>query len=575
MAATQAPSSSLSPAVEPGASEVEESSVERQWLRHATAAEAEAAAAREGLPLIRSAANATGFLNVQYERKGRAGYIGIVPNVSDQRSHVHILCATPEAAALAVARHMGKEAAHAAAARSAKREELEDFVEMTADEAMAAAAAEGLPLIRSAASATGFFHVTYNGGFLKYTATRLDRCGSSDRVSVSCATPEGAALAVARHLGADAAWEAVAAEARSSAMRDEFKDVLEMTAEEAVAAAAEEGLPLVRANSVTGFRCVVLNHGYLRLLCRLSGFDVTGFTSREGAALAYSRRIGKEAATEAAARFALGESLGVGAALCMTAEEARATAAAEGLALVASDVAASGYTDVLHRTPGGAFTVGNLETGGKLFMWSFKTAEGAALVVARHRGAEGARRMAAERETKAKQAALKAEKEAARAAEAARRVEAARQRQAAKEAANAEAARRRQAAKEAEIEHRKQLEAHRARMAARQAELLREAAARQQRQRTGGAAPPPPQAAPSGLVLPDGPMDALVRQVLAEGGCSFRRLGLEPGAPPEAVRKRYLQLALRMHPDKASHARAQEAFTALEGAYSAAYAGLP
>ena len=176
--------------------------------------------------------------------------------------------------------------------------------------------------------------------------------------------------------------------------------------------------------------------------------------------------------------------------------------------------------------------------------------------------------MAAEREAKAKQAALKAEKEAARA-------EAARQRQAAKEAANAEAARRRQAAKEAEIEHRKQLEAHRARMAARQAELLREAAARQQRQRTGGAAPPPPQAAPSGLVLPDGPMDALVRQVLAEGGCSFRRLGLEPGAPPEAVRKRYLQLALRMHPDKASHARAQEAFTALESAYSAAHAGLP
>ena len=72
-----------------------------------------------------------------------------------------------------------------------------------------------------------------------------------------------------------------------------------------------------------------------------------------------------------------------------------------------------------------------------------------------------------------------------------------------------------------------------------------------------------------------GTMEALVRQVLAEGGCSFLRLGLEPGAPPEAVRKRYLQLALRMHPDKASHARAQEAFTALESAYSAAHAGLP
>ena len=41
------------------------------------------------------------------------------------------------------------------------------------------------------------------------------------------------------------------------------------------------------------------------------------------------------------------------------------------------------------------------------------------------------------------------------------------------------------------------------------------------------------------------------------------------------MRKRYLHLALRMHPDKASHARAQEAFTALESAYSAAHAGLP
>ena len=44
--------------------------------------------------------------------------------------------------------------------------------------------------------------------------------------------------------------------------------------------------------------------------------------------------------------------------------------------------------------------------------WNCKTAEGAALIVARHRGPERARRAAAEREAKAKQAALKAEKEA-------------------------------------------------------------------------------------------------------------------------------------------------------------------
>ena len=138
-------------------------------------------------------------------------------------------------------------------------------------------------------------------------------------------------MAVARHLGADAAWEAVAAEARSSAMRDEFKDVLEMTAEEAVAAAAEEGLPLVRANNVTGFKCVLnVNHRCFRAREQNSNFDVGGFASAEGAALAYVRHIGKEAATEAAARFALGERLGVAAAASMTAEEALATAAAEG-----------------------------------------------------------------------------------------------------------------------------------------------------------------------------------------------------------------------------------------------------
>ena len=38
----------------------------------------------------------------------------------------------------------------------------------------------------------------------------------------------------------------------------------------------------------------------------------------------------------------------------------------------------------------------------------------------------------------------------------------------------------------------------------------------------------------------------------------------------EGVRKRYLALALRLHPDKAQHPQADEAFAALEGAYSRA-----
>ena len=64
--------------------------------------------------------------------------------------------------------------------------------------------------------------------------------------------------------------------------------------------------------------------------------------------------------------------------------------------------------------------------------------------------------------------------------------------------------------------------------------------------------------------------DALVQQALRRGGCPFRCLGLERGASQEGVRKRYLALALRLHPDKAQHPQADEAFAALECAYSRA-----
>ena len=112
-------------------------------------------------------------------------------------------------------------------------------------------------------------------------------------------------------------------------------------------------------------------------------------------------------------------------------------------------------------------------------------------------------------------------------------------------------------------------------MAAKQAELLREAAARQKRQRTGEPSASSAGAEPSSprLVPPDGPLDELVQQVLGARG-SFHKLGLEPGTPPETVRKRYLALALRMHPDKGLHHQAQEAFTALEQAHSVAHTGV-
>ena len=64
-------------------------------------------------------------------------------------------------------------------------------------------------------------------------------------------------------------------------------------------------------------------------------------------------------------------------------------------------------------------------------------------------------------------------------------------------------------------------------------------------------------------------LEALIEQVLG-ARCPFKALGLEPGAGAAAVRKRYLGLALRLHPDKVDHPQAAEAFAALEQAYARA-----
>ena len=82
----------------------------------------------------------------------------------------------------------------------------------------------------------------------------------------------------------------------------------------------------------------------------------------------------------------------------------------------------------------------------------------------------------------------------------------------------------------------------------------------------GGASAGAPAAASSGFEAL--PLDDLVRHVLAAppevpAVC----LGLEPAAGVEAARKRYLTLAKRLHPDKADHPRAAEAFAAVENAW--------
>ena len=252
----------------------------------------------------------------------------------------------------------------------------------------------------------------------------------------------------------------------------------------------------------------------------------------------------------------------------MTAAEALAQAEAEGLTLARSDNQ-SGFRYVVMQPDCTArpYAANVWHDGKHLHIGSFVTAEEAALHVAR--SPEGQALAKAEAMAQAK-----AEAKAQAKAQAQAKAEAKAQ---AKQAAKAEAVRARAEQKRLFEQHRQQLEEQRRQMAAHQAQLLR-AAAEAQRQRKQGGAPRPAAAASGASSAPaaaaaepaTGSTDALVQQVLRRGGCPFRCLGLERGTSQEGVRKRYLALALRLHPDKAQHPQADEAFAALEDAYSRA-----
>ena len=183
--------------------------------------------------------------------------------------------------------------------------------------------------------------------------------------------------------------------------------------------------------------------------------------------------------------------------------------------------------------------------------------------------AEATRRSAAKAAEAARRAAAKEER--ARAHE-----EASRAKAAAKETSRAAA----QAAKE-------ELAARQKQAAAAQRELLRESQQRLLREAAarlrggdggggGGAAGAAPTAMPQAEEMTEAtflsqPVDALVQQALAAsqpGACPHQCFGLLPGAPPDKVRRRYLALALRLHPDKLQHPLASEAFVAVESAHS-------
>ena len=166
-------------------------------VQHLRANKARAAAAAEGLELVPSSKNQTGFKGVTLAR-GRY-YLQIYENGKQSRNFGSF--ATPEEAALCYARHIGAERAAAEAAKE-RGEGLNTTKPLTADEARAAAAAEGLELVPSSKNQTGFKGVTLING--KYYVDVYEN-GKGRKLSGSFATPEEAALCYARHLGAERA----------------------------------------------------------------------------------------------------------------------------------------------------------------------------------------------------------------------------------------------------------------------------------------------------------------------------------------------------------------------------------
>ena len=99
---------------------------------------------------------------------------------------------------------------------------------------------------------------------------------------------------------------------------------------------------------------------------------------------------------------------------------------------------------------------------------------------------------------------------------------------------------------------------------AQQQRLLRQAAEKQQQEANTTSDAVPGQGATFSM---EQPIEAIIDAVLSASVSPYARLGLPPHAPREACRRSYLQLALRLHPDKCEHPRAMEAFTVIDEAF--------
>ena len=84
-------------------------------------------------------------------------------------------------------------------------------------------------------------------------------------------------------------------------------------------------------------------------------------------------------------------------------------------------------------------------------------------------------------------------------------------------------------------------------------------------------APPPPPRPPSPPPAPyisTTPSDAEVDRVLRSGGCHYAVLGLARTVLAADLKKSYHKLCLRLHPDKAAHPQATQAFQLVQAAFA-------
>ena len=307
-----------------------------------TALDARAAAEAEGLELVLSK-NRSGFKSVvtsglqfhtEVREDGKHRYLGTFT--------------TPEEAALWYARHVGAEraAAESAEARGEGPQPL------TADEARAAAAAEGLELITSSGNETGFKGVRKDRD--KYRV-QVREDGRAICLG-SFATPEEAALHFARYLGAERAAAEAAEVKRKQAQIKQAQIKQSLTADKVRAIAAAEGLELIPSKNETGFKGVSrqtsLRGGETKYKVEvwMNGKNQTLdiFSTAEEAALCYARHVGaKQATAKAAAEACSATSSDEAAASAVVKRETRSNEAAAGSesATVKSTVARTSCSD--------------------------------------------------------------------------------------------------------------------------------------------------------------------------------------------------------------------------------------